>query len=67
VRADRHVGGACGHRFPYIDPLNHLQVGLLRQYRADERNESVLQGIQLTINGISAAGRAAQSRVRSSL
>jgi phosphoenolpyruvate carboxylase len=45
------------HRFPYIDPLNHLQVGLLRQYRADERNESVLQGIQLTINGISAGLR----------
>jgi phosphoenolpyruvate carboxylase len=45
------------HRFPYIDPLNHLQVGLLRQYRADERNEAVLQGIQLTINGISAGLR----------
>jgi phosphoenolpyruvate carboxylase len=45
------------HRFPYIDPLNHLQVGLLRQYRADERNDAVLQGIQLTINGISAGLR----------
>jgi phosphoenolpyruvate carboxylase len=45
------------NRFPYIDPLNHLQVGLLKQYRADERNEAVLQGIQLTINGISAGLR----------
>ncbi len=45
------------NRFPYIDPLNHLQVGLLRQHRADPTNELVLQGIQLTINGISAGLR----------
>ncbi len=45
------------NRFPYIDPLNHLQVGLLRQHRADSTNEIVLQGIQLTINGISAGLR----------
>jgi phosphoenolpyruvate carboxylase len=45
------------NRLPYIDPLNHLQVGLLRQHRADPRNEIVLQSIQLTINGISAGLR----------
>ncbi|MFK8250607.1 phosphoenolpyruvate carboxylase [Ancylobacter terrae] len=44
-------------RFPYIDPLNHLQVGLLRKYRANDTEEKVLQGIQLTINGISAGLR----------
>jgi len=44
-------------RFPYIDPLNHVQVGLLRKYRANDTDEKVLQGIQLTINGISAGLR----------
>ncbi|MBS9478625.1 phosphoenolpyruvate carboxylase [Ancylobacter radicis] len=45
------------NRFPYIDPLNHVQVGLLRKYRASDTDEKVLQGIQLTINGISAGLR----------
>ncbi|WP_029352420.1 phosphoenolpyruvate carboxylase [Bosea sp. 117] len=45
------------YRFPYIDPLNHVQVGLLRKYRANDTDEKVLQGIQLTINGISAGLR----------
>ena len=44
-------------RFPYIDPLNHVQVGLLRAYRSNDTDEKVLQGIQLTINGISAGLR----------
>ncbi|GAB4066054.1 phosphoenolpyruvate carboxylase [Ancylobacter sonchi] len=44
-------------RFPYIDPLNHVQVELLRKYRANDTDEKVLQGIQLTINGISAGLR----------
>ncbi|MCS0493791.1 phosphoenolpyruvate carboxylase [Ancylobacter sp. MQZ15Z-1] len=44
-------------RFPYIDPLNHVQVGLLRKYRANDTDEKVLQGIQITINGISAGLR----------
>ena len=45
------------NRFPYIDPLNHVQVGLLRKYRANDTDEKLLQGIQLTINGISAGLR----------
>ncbi|MBS7538289.1 phosphoenolpyruvate carboxylase [Ancylobacter lacus] len=45
------------NRFPYIDPLNHVQVGLLRAYRGNDTDEKVLQGIQLTINGISAGLR----------
>jgi len=45
------------NRFPYIDPLNHVQVGLLRKYRSNDTDEKVLQGIQLTINGISAGLR----------
>jgi phosphoenolpyruvate carboxylase len=45
------------HRFPYLDPLNHVQVELMREYRAQNPDEQVLRGIQLTINGISAGLR----------
>ncbi len=45
------------NRFPYLDPLNHVQVELLKQHRAQNPDEQVLRGIQLTINGISAGLR----------
>ncbi|HLZ01821.1 MAG TPA: phosphoenolpyruvate carboxylase [Bradyrhizobium sp.] len=45
------------HRFPYLDPLNHVQVELLKQHRAQDADERVLRGIQITINGISAGLR----------
>jgi phosphoenolpyruvate carboxylase len=45
------------HRFPYLDPLNHVQVELLKQHRAQNPDEQVLRGIQITINGISAGLR----------
>jgi phosphoenolpyruvate carboxylase len=45
------------HRFPYLDPLNHVQVELLKMHRAQNSDERVLRGIQLTINGISAGLR----------
>lgn len=45
------------HRFPYLDPLNHVQVELLKAHRAQNPDEQVLRGIQLTINGISAGLR----------
>ena len=45
------------HRFPYLDPLNHVQVELLKEHRADNPDEQVLRGIQITINGISAGLR----------
>jgi phosphoenolpyruvate carboxylase len=45
------------HRFPYLDPLNHVQVELLKEYRAQNPDEQILRGIQLTINGISAGLR----------
>ncbi len=45
------------HRFPYLDPLNHVQVQLLREHRSHDPDEQVLRGIQLTINGISAGLR----------
>jgi phosphoenolpyruvate carboxylase len=45
------------NRFPYLDPLNHVQVELLKDHRAQGGDEQVLRGIQLTINGISAGLR----------
>ncbi len=45
------------HRFPYIDPLHHLQVELIRRWRSGEDNERVKTGIHISINGIAAALR----------
>lgn len=45
------------NRFPYIDPLNHLQVELLRRFRAGTQDEKVQRGIHLSINGIAAGLR----------
>jgi phosphoenolpyruvate carboxylase len=45
------------NRFPYLDPLNHVQVELLKRYRTKVAEEYVLRGIQLTINGIAAGLR----------
>jgi phosphoenolpyruvate carboxylase len=49
------------HRFPYLDPLNHLQVELLRRYRqrrdGDAGIDRLQRGIHLSINGIAAGLR----------
>ncbi|HRL78174.1 MAG TPA: phosphoenolpyruvate carboxylase [Candidatus Accumulibacter phosphatis] len=45
------------HRFPYLDPLNHLQIELIRRLRAGSNDEHVKRGIHLTINGIAAGLR----------
>jgi phosphoenolpyruvate carboxylase len=45
------------NRFPYLDPLNHMQIELLKRYRAGDRDEAVVTGIHLTINGLAAGLR----------
>jgi phosphoenolpyruvate carboxylase len=45
------------NRFPYIDPLNHVQIELLRRHRAGDVDPGVVQGIHLSINGIAAGLR----------
>jgi phosphoenolpyruvate carboxylase len=45
------------HRFPYLDPLNHLQVELLRRYRAGDSDDRTERAILLSINGIAAGLR----------
>ncbi|MEP7181044.1 MAG: phosphoenolpyruvate carboxylase [Betaproteobacteria bacterium] len=45
------------NRFPYLDPLNHLQVELLHRYRAGQTDERTRRAIHLTINGLAAGLR----------
>jgi phosphoenolpyruvate carboxylase len=45
------------NRLPYLDPLNHLQVELIKRHREGATDERVKRGIHLTINGISAGLR----------
>jgi phosphoenolpyruvate carboxylase len=48
------------HRTPYIDPLNHLQIELLRRHRAAPTApdaDRVRLGIHLSINGVATALR----------
>ncbi|MGZ5571160.1 MAG: phosphoenolpyruvate carboxylase [Usitatibacter sp.] len=45
------------NRFPYLDPLNHLQLELLKRHRAGEADARVKSGIHLSINGLAAGLR----------
>jgi phosphoenolpyruvate carboxylase len=53
---------SIAHRFPYLDPLNHLQVELMRRHRRRQGAELTAEdrlkrGILLSINGIAAGLR----------
>ena len=48
---------SIAHRFPYIAPLNHLQVELIRRWRAGQVDEKARRGILISINGIAAGLR----------
>ncbi|HET7203827.1 MAG TPA: phosphoenolpyruvate carboxylase [Steroidobacteraceae bacterium] len=54
---DPQLARSIKYRFPYLDPLNHIQVELLRRYRSGDRDERSRRGIHLTINGIAAGLR----------
>ncbi|OZF43976.1 phosphoenolpyruvate carboxylase [Rhodococcus sp. 14-2470-1b] len=45
------------NRFPYLEPLNQMQVEMLRRYRAGDEEERVKRGILLTMNGLATALR----------
>lgn len=45
------------NRFPYLEPLNHLQVELLRRFRSGDEDELVQRGILLTMSGLASALR----------
>jgi phosphoenolpyruvate carboxylase len=64
LQANPALARSIAHRFPYLDPLNHLQVELMRRYRSgsgsragQEGLERVQRGIHLSINGIAAGLR----------
>jgi len=44
-------------RMPYIDPLNELQIELIRRRRGGDEDPRIAEGIHLTINGIAAGLR----------
>jgi phosphoenolpyruvate carboxylase len=45
------------NRFPYLDPLNHVQIELLRRHRRGDTEARVREALLLTINGIAAGLR----------
>jgi phosphoenolpyruvate carboxylase len=49
------------NRFPYLDPLNHVQVEMLRRYREQsgegEASERIRRGVHISINGAASALR----------
>ncbi|THD57630.1 phosphoenolpyruvate carboxylase [Phenylobacterium sp.] len=51
------LAAAIRSRLPYIDPLNHLQIELIRRRRRGDEDEAVKEGIHLTINGVAAGLR----------
>jgi phosphoenolpyruvate carboxylase len=61
LQANPALARSIAHRFPYLDPLNHLQVELMRRYRnrreGQDGIERVQRGIHLSINGIAAGLR----------
>ena len=44
-------------RLPYIEPLNLLQVELLRRHRAGEQDPRIAEGIQQSIRAVATALR----------
>ncbi len=48
---------SINNRFPYLDPMNHVQVELLKQLRTYSDDEEVRGGVHLSINGIAAGLR----------
>jgi len=65
LQSNPALARSIAHRFPYLDPLNHLQVELLRRYRQRAGGigkepasvERLQRGIHLSINGIAAGLR----------
>ena len=56
---DKHPGLETSIRLrtPYIEPLNLLQIELLKRHRAGEEDARIGEGILLSINAIATALR----------
>jgi len=57
LEANPSLARSIRNRFPYLDPLNHLQVELLKRHRAGATNDRVRRGIHISINGLAAGLR----------
>jgi phosphoenolpyruvate carboxylase len=57
LEANPTLARSLRDRLPYLDPLNHLQVELLRRFRSGTDDESTKRAIHLTINGLAAGLR----------
>ncbi|MDP1765421.1 MAG: phosphoenolpyruvate carboxylase [Methylotenera sp.] len=51
------LANSIRNRLPYLDPLNHLQVALIKRHRNGETDVLIKRAIHLTINGIAAGLR----------
>jgi phosphoenolpyruvate carboxylase len=57
LQHDPLLARAIRNRSPYLDPLNHVQIELLKRHRDGDQNPDVVLGIHLSINGIAAGLR----------
>ncbi len=57
LEANPALARSIRNRFPYLDPLNHLQVELLKRHRAGATDDRVRRGIHISINGLAAGLR----------
>jgi phosphoenolpyruvate carboxylase len=57
LEANPALARSIRNRFPYLDPLNHLQIELLKRHRAGAADEGVRRGIHISINGLAAGLR----------
>jgi phosphoenolpyruvate carboxylase len=57
LESNEPLARSIRNRLPYLDPLNHLQVELLKRHRQGKTDERGKRGIHLTINGVSAGLR----------
>jgi phosphoenolpyruvate carboxylase len=57
LEASPSLNNSIRLRLPYIEPLNHLQIELMKRHRAGEDDPRIAEGIQLTINAIATALR----------
>ena len=42
---------------PYVEPLNHVQIELIRRRRGGDTDPRVAEGILLALNGVAAGLR----------
>lgn len=57
LQANPALNNSIQLRLPYIEPLNLLQIELMKRHRAGEDDPRIGEGIQLTINAIATALR----------